>query len=128
MARWVICLFTAVLSATAQPADANWPQFRGRQANGIAEGHELPVRWDVKTGEHIKWRVAIPGLGLSSPIVWGDRLFLTTAVSEADKGDLRLGLYGDVAPVDDESEHVWKVLCYRRPDGRSALGKKFRRS
>lgn len=117
MARWVICLFTAVLSAIAQSADTNWPQFRGRHANGIAEGHELPVRWDVKTGENIKWRVAIPGLGLSSPIVWGDRLFLTTAVSQADKGDLRLGLYGDVAPVDDESEHVWKVLCYRRSSG-----------
>ena len=57
----------------------SWPSFRGQQASGIAERQNLPDRWDPKTGENILWRTPIPGLAHSSPIVWGDRIFLTTA-------------------------------------------------
>jgi len=117
MVRRILSLFVAITAVTAQPSDGNWPQFRGHQASGVAEGYGLPVRWDVNTGENIKWRTSVPGLGLSSPVIWGDKLFLTTAVSEDDKGDLRLGLYGDIAPVEDESEHIWKVLCYDKNTG-----------
>jgi outer membrane protein assembly factor BamB len=117
MGCWVLCLLAAIAAVSAQSSDGNWPQFRGRQASGGAEGHILPVRWNVKTGEHIKWRTSVPGLGLSSPVIWGDKLFLSTAVSEDDNGDLRLGLYGDIAPVEDESEHIWKVLCYDKNTG-----------
>ena len=103
--------------AAAQPTDGNWPQFRGHQAAGVAEGHSLPLRWDVKTGENIRWRAEVPGLGLSSPVIWGDKLFLTTAVSTVDPGDLRTGRYGDIDSVDDQSEHTWKVLCYDKDTG-----------
>src|SRR2546425_2555471 len=60
------------------PKDS-WPSFRGPQASGIAEGQNLPEHWNVKTGENILWRTPIPGLAHSSPIVWGGRVFLTSA-------------------------------------------------
>jgi outer membrane protein assembly factor BamB len=104
-------------AALAQPLESNWPQFRGADASGIAAGSSLPVAWNAATSEGIRWRADVPGLGVSSPILWEDKLFLTTAVSEADKGDVRTGLYGDIDSVQDASEHSWKVLCYDKHTG-----------
>src|SRR5262249_34435396 len=66
-----------------EPAVANgsWPSFRGTQASGVAEKQNLPDRWDGKTGENILWRTPIPGLAHSSPVVWGRRIFVTSAIS-----------------------------------------------
>ena len=58
-----------------------WSQFRGYLSSGTLDGANLPVTWDVKKSEHILWDIAIPGLGLSSPVIWGDNLFITTAYS-----------------------------------------------
>lgn len=71
------------------PADASWPSFRGRDAAGVADGQRLPDRWNGTTGENILWQATIPGLGHSSPIVWGDRVFVTSAASSG--GDLATG-------------------------------------
>ena len=109
----LLCLWT--FAAAWQRKDANWPQFRGQRATGVAAGHALPVRWDVRRGQHIKWKRTVPGLGLSSPVIWGHRLFLTTAVSKGDPGELRTGRYADL--VEDESVHSWKVLCYDKNSG-----------
>ena len=65
----------------AQGAAAlNWPQFRGPDATGVADGQHPPITWDVKAGTNVQWKTPIPGLGHSCPVVWGDRVFLTTAV------------------------------------------------
>jgi hypothetical protein len=58
-------------AAEAKPG-VDWPQFRGIRATGVAEGFALPASWDVAKGQNVAWKTAIPGLGLSSPIVWGD--------------------------------------------------------
>ena len=60
-----------------EPASAagSWPSFRGPSASGVAEGQNLPDEWNGETGNNILWKTPIPGLGHSSPIVWGDRLF-----------------------------------------------------
>ena len=72
------------LSARGQddpaPASSGWTQFRGPQASGVATGGATPTRWDVATGANILWKTPIPGLGHASPIVWGDRVYVTTAV------------------------------------------------
>jgi len=69
------------------PANAkgSWPTFRGPQASGIAEGQNLPDHWNAKTGENILWRTPIPGLAHSSPVIWGNRIFVTSAVSSDPK-------------------------------------------
>src|SRR5207253_194321 len=71
-------------------APANWPSFRGPGATGVADGQFPPIAWDAGKGHNIRWKTPIPGLGLSCPVVWGDRIYLTTAVSSGDKAGLKI--------------------------------------
>jgi outer membrane protein assembly factor BamB len=57
----------------------NWPFFRGEGSRGIAAGSEYPTDWNGTTGKNIEWKIIIPGVGKSSPVIWGDKLFLTSA-------------------------------------------------
>ena len=57
----------------------NWPFFRGWDSRGIAFGSGYPVNWNGETGENIEWKAEVPGKGKSSPVIWGDRIFLTGA-------------------------------------------------
>ena len=105
------------LLAAALGAEPNWPSFHGPGGSGVAVGPETRTKWDLESGDGVWWRRPIPGLGHSSPVVWGDRLFLATAISEGDRHELRIGLYGDIGPVDDESVHEWRVLCFDKKTG-----------
>lgn len=97
---------------------ANWARFRGPGASGIADGQYPPTRWSATTGENILWKAPIPGLGHSSPIVWGDRIFVTTAVSTAAEEEFKHGLYGDFAYAEDyDLVHSWRVICLDRRSG-----------
>ncbi len=94
------------LSAFGQ---ANWPQFRGPQA-GVVEDQALPDTWS--TTEHVAWTAEVPGRGWSSPIVWGDRVFVTTAVAEGDIEMPKKGLYlGGNRETPSDKMHQWKVYC-----------------
>ena len=86
----------------------NWPSFRGMNAAGVGDGQGVVGEWDVTTGKNIKWKVAIPGLGTSSPIVWGDRIYLVSAASDEDKA-FRTGLTGDIRPIDALPVHTFRV-------------------
>ena len=99
------------------PSDIHWPSFRGAGAGGIAEGYATATEWDVERGTNIKWKTAIPGLAHSSPVVWGDRLFVTTAVRDKDEAELKVGLYGDIAPVEDEGVLSWKLYGIDKTSG-----------
>jgi outer membrane protein assembly factor BamB len=95
----------------------NWPSFRGPDGTGVADGQQPPVTWDVKEGKNVRWKTPIPGLGHSCPVVWGNRVFVTTAVSSDPDPKIRIGNYGDVASVNDKSKHTWQVLCLDRDTG-----------
>jgi len=71
--------FTAlgIVAATVCSTAANWPRFRGPNGAGVAADKDIPVKWDERDG--LLWKVALPGAGNSSPIVWGNRLFTQTA-------------------------------------------------
>jgi outer membrane protein assembly factor BamB len=101
------------------PTGTNWPSFRGLNASGVAEGFALPSDWNVPASRNVKWTVPIAGLGHSSPIVWGDRLFVTTAISGVDKPALKVGLYGDIESVQDNTVHRWLVTCLDKRTGKS---------
>ena len=68
-------------AATDARPGIDWPQFRGIRANGIGEGFPLPTSWDIAKKDRVAWKTPIAGLGLSSPIVWGDLVCLSTAIS-----------------------------------------------
>lgn len=95
----------------------NWPQFRGENSAGIADKSDLPDVWNGINGENIKWKTAIPGLAHSSPIVWQDKLFVTSALSSRNDATFRPGLYGDGDASDDKSEHRWAVYCLNKKTG-----------
>jgi outer membrane protein assembly factor BamB len=96
----------------------SWPSFRGPQASGIAEGQSLPDRWNAQSGENILWRTPIPGLAHSSPVVWGNRIFVTSAVSSDPKATFRPGLYGDGDASKDRSLHRWMVYAIDKRSGK----------
>lgn len=115
----LIQLFVAIglsgviaLSATAQ----NWPSFRGPFARGVSDRQNLPADWDVKTGRNIRWKTAIPGQGHSSPVVWGEKLFVTSVVRENPPA-LKLGDSG-IGMADDRVPHTWRVSALGTQDGR----------
>ena len=113
---------TAGARAPARPEPAapgaNWPSFRGPRAAGFAEGQHLPDRWDPKTGENVLWRTPIAGLAHSSPVVWGGRVFVTSAVSSDPKATFRPGLYGDGDASADRSEHRWVLSALDKRTGK----------
>lgn len=106
--------------ATRKPrsSEGSWPSFRGTQASGTVEGQNLPDRWNAKTGENILWRTPIAGLAHSSPVVWGNRLFVTSAVSTDPKATFRPGLYGDGDASKDRSAHRWMVYAIDKRNGK----------
>jgi outer membrane protein assembly factor BamB len=116
MKRLTFSLLVLTLMLTGIRAQ-NWPQFRGPGATGVSEGPGRPVKWDASTSLNVRWKTAIPGLSHSSPVVWGNKVFVTTAVTSAAKDETRFGLYGDVAPVKDDPKHTWKVYALDKLKG-----------
>jgi outer membrane protein assembly factor BamB len=108
-----LCLATASVAFSQ-----NWPSFRGQNGAGIGDGSALPTAWDAEKSINILWKTPIPGLGHSSPIVWGDRIFVTTAVSSAANSQLVHGPTETAASADDNSKHSWRVYCLNKNTGR----------
>lgn len=112
----------AAIAAAAAPeapsrSPENWAQFRGPGARGIASGPGLPDRWSA--AENVAWRVSVPGRGWSSPVVWGDRVFLTTVVNQGETEPARKGLYfGGDRPEPPKSVHEWKLICLDLKSGK----------
>jgi outer membrane protein assembly factor BamB len=103
----VLLVFTA---APTHGADANWPQFRGSKSRGISDNRNLPEKWSAT--ENVEWKTDLPGRGWSSPIVWGDRLFVTTVVNTGQSEEPKKGLYfGGDRPAPPDSIHQWSVIC-----------------
>ena len=102
----------------AASAKGSWPSFRGPSASGVSDGQHLPDAWNGVTGEGIRWRINVPGLAHSSPVVWGDRLFLTSAISSRGKATFKPGLYGDGDASDDRSPHKWMLYAIDKRSGR----------
>src|SRR5215203_991275 len=109
--------FAHASGAVAPRPGIDWPQFRGIAASGIAEGFSVPTTWNVADGTNIAWKMPVPGLGLSSPVVWGDELFVSTSISGKADSNLKVGLYGDITPVQDDTSHEWRVYALDKKTG-----------
>ena len=104
----------------AAPAAGSWPSFRGPNASGIAEKQNLPERWDGTKQENVLWKTPVPGLAHSSPVVWGDRIFVTTAISSRPSATFKPGLYGDGDASDDMSPQRWMLYAIDKRTGKIA--------
>ena len=77
MLKPVTLTLLLLCAAVAMPTAENWPQWRGPALNGISTEKNLPVRWS--TTQNITWKLALPSFSGSTPIVWGERIFLNLA-------------------------------------------------
>jgi outer membrane protein assembly factor BamB len=85
----VLCVTASVLVATA----TEWPQFRGPRGAGVADESSLPERWS--TSQNVAWSIEVPGRGWSSPILWRDRVFVTSAISPGAFKAPSTGIFGN---------------------------------
>lgn len=118
--------FPSALNVTSAASNEHWPQFRGTGSTGVAEDPTLPDKWS--TTENVAWKRDIPGLGWSSPIVWGDHIFLTSVISGDAKEAPKKGLYfGGERPVPTD-EHRWMVYAVDFKTGKILWEKEVQRS
>jgi len=105
----VIAVSLVLLGSGVFGADLNWPMFRGPGANGVVDNAGLPERWT--DSQNVSWRIDVEGRGWSSPIVWGNQVFLTTVVNESVSESPKKGLYfGGNRLEPAQSKHHWVVL------------------
>ena len=109
------CLLTYAAAATA----GNWPAWRGPEGMGVATESNLPLRWS--TNENVRWRVALPERGNSTPIIWGGRVFVTQAVGARrtlmcfDRANGKLLWQQGPAYTEPEPTHETNPLCSASP-------------
>ncbi len=96
----------------------DWPGFLGPEGRGHSDGQDLPENWDVEKGTNIRWQKQIAGLGNASPVVWGNKVFIVTAISSAGDTTLGSGNQGGVESYTDLSEHSWKVMALDLQSGK----------
>ncbi len=112
--------FALALASCAGQGTVNWPAFRGADAMGVAEG-KIVDSWnadpDAGAMRNVRWSTPIPGLSHASPVVWGDRLFVTSAIRSAGAATLKLSIHDNGAPADDNGEQTWVVYCLDKRTG-----------
>ena len=95
---------------------SNWHQFRGEGARGIGTGDSLPEHWTAN--QNIAWKVDLPGRGWSSPVVWGNKVFVNTVINSSESEDPKKGLYFGGNRLDiPQTIHTWKVYSLDLKDG-----------
>jgi len=116
MKRTVFFLLVLVFSSITTRAQ-NWPSFRGPNASGVAEGTNPPTSWDLEKTQNVLWKINIPGLSHSSPIVWGNQVFVITAVSSDANASFKAKDRGiDLAT--DDAKHTWMIFALDKRNGR----------
>src|SRR5919205_4200726 len=119
MSRSISALIAGLVAFCGAALSANnWPGFRGPAASGTVDGPAAPVTWNVPKGTNVKWKIPVPGLAHSSPIVWERQVCLGSAISSEGSADLKVGLYGNIDPAADQAPHRWVVLCYDKDTGK----------
>ena len=116
-AFWLSAWFAITLQFSTVAAETNWPQFRGARASGVAEGFSTPSSWNIENGDNVRWRTEIPGLAHSSPIIWGDRIYVASAIKPG-KAELKVGLYGDIEPLNETEPTQWRLLALDKTTGK----------
>src|SRR6186997_2955072 len=117
----VLCVLALVVSAAAassspaaqQNADRFWPQWRGPQMTGVSRTATPPSEWNET--KNIRWKVEIPGRGSSTPVVWGDRLYLLTAVPTGVPGEAQHAARGGQGLV----PHKYVLMAIDRKTGKT---------
>lgn len=109
MIRRLLILSLICLSCASASAQDRWPQFRGAQSIGVAEDANLPDKWSAT--DNVAWKTDVPGVGWSSPIVWGDKIFVTSVINAGETEPPKKGLYFGGERGLPTAEHRWMVYA-----------------
>ena len=117
-------LFSASLRSGLRRISCPPPATTGRDSAarrhpGVADGQRLPDTWSGVSGANIRWKIPVPGLAHSSPIVWGDRIFVTSAISSRAGVTFKPGLYGEGTASEDRTPQQWVVMALDRRTGKT---------
>jgi len=119
-------LILSLFACASAGAASNWPQFRGPGSLGVSDEKNLPETWSPT--QNVAWKTEIPGRGWSSPIVWGDRVFVTSVVNEGQTEPPKKGLYfGGDRPTPSKDIHHWMVYCLNLKTGKTLWEKEVHR-
>jgi len=115
---FLACLVLMFENGFAPASD--WAGFRGPGGKGVVDSANAPVHWDATAAADpaIKWRTSVPGLGHGSPVVFGSKIFLTTAISADGQSSLQLGRGGNIKAAEGDGKQTWAVLCYEKASGK----------
>jgi outer membrane protein assembly factor BamB len=110
-----------LLATVAGVSAQNWPSFRGPDASGVSAA-AVPVSWDLPASKNVAWKTPIPGMGHSSPIVWQDRVYVTTAVPASGKPAVTTGdaSKSGIDSATDTGPHTWRLIAVDRASGKIA--------
>lgn len=111
-----LVLAIVILSSISTNAQ-NWPSFRGVNASGVAEGTNPPINWDVEKAQNVLWKTTIPGLSHASPIVWGNQIYVITAISSDPKAGFKAKDRG-IDLSTDEAKHTWMIYAIDKQTGK----------
>ena len=116
-------VFVAAASACSQDLDyqAQWPQWRGPNANGVTQTATPPLTWDGS--HHVRWKVPIPGEGIATPIVWGDRIFVVSAVPTDRVAEKPVQQNADARTEPPNRYFQFTVFCLDRQSGKTNWSK-----
>jgi outer membrane protein assembly factor BamB len=101
LASGVAALWVSYMPLAADEADRFWPQWRGPNATGVSPSADPPVEWSET--KNVRWKIDLPGRGASTPVIWGDRVYVSTAVPFAGTGH--------------RAQHRFAVVAINRKDG-----------
>lgn len=110
-----LCIYLCLLSSfiTAQ----NWTGFRGNNASGVADGFKTATTWDITKSTNVIWKASIPGLSHASPVIWGNKVFMLTAISENEKLTY-VPKDRSIKTVTENNKHTWRVYCLDKKTGK----------
>lgn len=116
-------IIVSLQATTAGPKDSNWPQWRGAEGTGISTETNLPAEWSVS--KNLRWKTPLPGSGHSSPIVWGNRVFITAEIegeavpgAQAVKHIIDGQEFKHPDAVAADLKHTFQVVCLERDTGK----------
>src|SRR5215813_6288471 len=99
---FILFLAAGIAPLSPVPAETTWPQFRGPEGRGVSGIRNIPTSWS--TTKNVAWKVNVPGRGWSSPIVWGDQVIVTSAISAGAFKEPSPGIYGNDYVADLERQ------------------------
>jgi outer membrane protein assembly factor BamB len=116
MTRFIsLCLYLFLFTSLVQ--GQNWTSFRGQNASGVSDGHKTATVWNAEKSTNVLWKTQIPGLSHASPIIWGEKIFVVTAISDESNITFQAKDRG-IGLAADNAKHAWKIYSLDKQSGK----------